>query len=114
MKKKFALFCSLLYVLFECPKAISVKGRKITVFATQSSNLTTEKCPETGSECDVTLVAKVLITLRVSQWISLKHRKMSSDESEFRVSYGSLGSEGSREETDNDYNVVCNQSDVKR
>ena len=35
---------------------------------------------------------------------------MSSDESEFSVSYGSSGSEGSREETDEDDAVVCNQS----
>ena len=32
----------------------------------KSSNLTTEKCPETGSDCDVTLVAKVLNTPRLS------------------------------------------------
>ena len=38
--------------------------------------------------------------------------KMYSDESEFSVSYGSSGREGSREETDQDYNEVCNQSDV--
>ena len=49
------------------PKANSVKGQKIRVFAAQSLNLTTEKCLETGSDYDVTLVAKVLITLRVSQ-----------------------------------------------
>ena len=39
---------------------------------------------------------------------------MYSDKSEFSVSYGSSGSEGSREETDEDYDVVCNQSDVTR
>ena len=38
--------------------------------------------------------------------------KMSSDESEFSVSYGPSGSEGSREETDEDYDVVCNQRHV--
>ena len=37
---------------------------------------------------------------------------MSSDKSEFSVSYGSSSSVGSREETDEDYDVVCNQSDV--
>ena len=40
--------------------------------------------------------------------------KMYSDESEVSVLYGSSGSEGSREETDKDYDVVCNQSDVMR
>ena len=46
--------------------------------------------------------------------VNLSHarKKMSNDESKFSVSYGSSGSEGSREETDEDYDVVCNQSDV--
>ena len=39
---------------------------------------------------------------------------MSSDKSEFNVLYGSLGSDGTREETDEDYDVVCNQSDVMK
>ena len=51
----------------KCPKASSVKGQKIQVFAAQSLNLTTEKYPETGLSFDVTLVAKVLTTLSVSQ-----------------------------------------------
>ena len=46
--------------------------------------------------------------------LSQAQKKMSSDECEFGVSYGSSGSEGSREETDEDYDVVCNQSDVMR
>ena len=48
--------------------------------------------------------------------LSQTQKKMSiaSDESEFSVSYGSSGSEGSREETDESYDVVCNQSDVTR
>ena len=37
-----------------------LKGEK-SVFSDKSLNLMTEKCPDTGSECDVTLVAKVLI-----------------------------------------------------
>ena len=54
MKNFFALFCSLLYVLFEMPKS-------------ENPNLTTEKCLETGLSFDVMLVAKVLITLCISQ-----------------------------------------------
>ena len=46
--------------------------------------------------------------------LSRAQKKMSSDESKFGVSYGSLGSEGSREETDDDYDVVCSQSIVRR
>ena len=66
--KKFLRYFVAFYMYFsKCPKVNSVKGQKIRVFAAQSSNLTTEKCLETGSECNVTLVAKVLITLRMSQ-----------------------------------------------
>ena len=66
-------------------------------------------------DCDIKLVAKVLITPAcLSESLSSTEKKMSSDESEFSVSYGSSGSEGSREETDEDYDVVCNQSDVMR
>ena len=39
---------------------------------------------------------------------------MLSGESEFSVSYGSSGSEGSSEETDEDYDAVCNQSVIAR
>ena len=64
--------------------------------------------------CEVTLVTEVFITPAcLSESLSCTE-KMSSNESEFSVSYGSSGSEGSREETDEDYDVVCNQSDVTR
>ena len=63
------------------------------------------------------LVAKVLLHFtRLSESLS-NTEKMYSDKSEFSVSYGSLGSEGihcSIEETDEDYDVVCNQSDITR
>ena len=90
----------------KCPKANSVIGRTIRVFAAKSSNLMTEKCPETGSSC-------WLHSACLSESLS-NTEKMYSDESEFSVSYCSSGSEGSGEETDEDYDVVCNQSDVTR
>ena len=65
-------------------------------------------------DCDATLVAKVLITPAcLSESIS-STEEMSSDESKFSVSYGPSGSEDSREETDEDYDLVCNQIDVMR
>ena len=65
-------------------------------------------------DCDVKLVAKVLITATCLSESLSSTEKMSSDESESSVLYSSWGSEGSREETDEDYDVVCNQSDVTR
>ena len=63
-------------------------------------------------DCGVTLVAKVLFTQCVTVNLSQAQKKMSSDESQFSISYHSSGSEGSREETDKDYDVVCNQHEI--
>ena len=65
-------------------------------------------------DCDVKNVLKVLITPACLSESLSSTELMSSDESEFSVSYGSSGSEGSREQIDEEYDVVCNQSDVTR